>query len=59
MTDGRQSGGGGWTGLDQVSRWWTEVWTEVWTWSPHLDGRPPPPALGFRWSPEPDYPPPT
>jgi hypothetical protein len=38
---------------------WIQVWTEVWIRSPHPEGRPPPPALGFRRSPETDYPPPT
>ena len=58
MTDGRMTA----AAVDRVrqaSQGWTEGWTDGWTWSPPLDGRPPPPALGFRWSPEPDYPPPT
>ena len=38
---------------------WKEGWTKWVNCFTHFDGRPPPPALGFRWSPEPDYPPPT
>ena len=37
----------------------TEVCNEVCKRFTHFDGRPPPPALGFRCVPEPDYPPPT
>jgi len=36
-----------------------EVCNEVCKRFTHFDGRPPPPALGFRYIPESDYPPPT
>jgi hypothetical protein len=36
-----------------------QVCKEVCNCFTHFDGRPPPPALGFPYVPEPDYPPPT